>query len=165
MNLIQLRNVSFILSNFLSQKIIFFDDYPFLWSHGQRKWLRKIGQHDPCVEGLNVIIDFNCKNVLNEMTFLQLNIIDFVLRNQFTSRGGDGRVYGHVITKFWLLVSGFSLPYFTCAVNAVSGISWFACTNVRAFSVVTESIGAAVMPSCLTLVYVCNIVNRMHWLI
>ena len=58
-----------------------------------------MGQHDPCVEGLNVIIDFNCKNVLNEMTFLQLNIIDFVLRNQFTSRGVDGRAYGHVITK------------------------------------------------------------------
>ena len=56
----------------------------------------------------------------------------------------------------------FWLPYFTCAVNAVSGISWFACTNVRAFSVVTESIGAAVMRECLTLVDVCKIVNRMH---
>ena len=55
----------------------------------------------------------------------------------------------------------FSLPYFTCAVNAVSGISWFACTNVRAFSVVTESIGVAVMLFCLTLVYVCKIVKRM----
>ena len=44
-----------------------------------------------------------------------------------------------------------SLPYFTCAVNAVSNISWFACTNVRAFSVVTESIGVAVMFSSLTL--------------
>ena len=97
------------------------------------------------------------------MTFLQLNIIDFILRNQFTSRGVDGRVYGHVITK--ILVIGiriFAPLFYTCAVNAVSGISWFTCTNVRAFSVVTESIGAAVMPSCLTLVYVCNIVNRMH---
>ena len=52
----------------------------------------------------------------------------------------------------------FSLPYFTCAVNAVSSVSWFACTNVRAFSVVTESIGVAVMLSCLTLVYICKIV-------
>ena len=33
------------------------------------------------------------------MTFLPLNIIDLVLRNQFTSRGVDGRAYGHVITK------------------------------------------------------------------
>ena len=33
------------------------------------------------------------------MTFLPLNIIDLVLRNQFTSRGADGRAYGHVITK------------------------------------------------------------------
>ena len=55
-----------------------------------------------------------------------------------------------------------SLPYFTCAVNAVSNISWFACTNVRAFSVVTESIGVAVMLSSLTLVDVCKIVKRMH---
>ena len=54
---------------------------------------------------------------------------------------------------------GFSLPYFTCAVNAVSDISWFACTNVRAFSVVTESIGAAVMRLYLTLVDVCKIVK------
>ena len=35
--------------------------------------------------------------------------------------------------------------YFTCALNAVSDKSWFTCTNVRAFSVVTDSIGAAVM--------------------
>ena len=52
--------------------------------------------------------------------------------------------------------------YFTCAVNAVSGKSWFACTIVRAFSVVTESIGVAVMLSSLTLVDVCKMVNRMH---
>ena len=51
---------------------------------------------------------------------------------------------------------------FTCAVKAISKISWFACTIVRAFSVVTESIGVAVMLSCLTLVYVCKIVKRMH---
>ena len=56
----------------------------------------------------------------------------------------------------------FWLPYFTCAVNAVSDVSWFAYTNVRAFSVVTESIGAAVMRECLTLVDVCEKVNRMH---
>ena len=55
---------------------------------------------------------------------------------------------------------GFSLAYFTCAVNAVSDISWYACTIVRAFSVVTESIGVAVMLSCLTLVDVCKMVNR-----
>ena len=56
----------------------------------------------------------------------------------------------------------FSFPYFTCAANAISVISWFACAIVRAFSVVTESIGVAVMLFCLTLVYVCKIVNRMH---
>ena len=50
----------------------------------------------------------------------------------------------------------------TCAIKAISKISWFACTIVRAFSVVTESIGVAVMLSCLTLVDVCKIVNRMH---
>ena len=60
---------------------------------------------------------------------------------------------------------GFSLLYFTCAVNAVSVISWFACTNIGAFSIVTESIGVAVTLSCLTLVYVCKIINRMHWFI
>ena len=54
---------------------------------------------------------------------------------------------------------GFSLPYFTCAVNAVSEISWFACTNVKAFSVVTENIGAAVLRLCLTLVDVCKMVK------
>ena len=54
---------------------------------------------------------------------------------------------------------GFSLSYFTCAVNAVSDISWFACTNVKTFSVVTESIGAAVMRMYLTLVDVCKIVK------
>ena len=53
-------------------------------------------------------------------------------------------------------------PDFTCAVNAVSGKSWFASTSVRAFSVVTESIGVTVMLSCLTLVDVCKIVNTMH---
>ena len=57
---------------------------------------------------------------------------------------------------------GFSIAYFTCAVNAVSGISLFACTNVRAVSVVTESIGVAVMLSCLTIVDVCKIENRIH---
>ena len=49
----------------------------------------------------------------------------------------------------------------TCAIKAISKISWFACTIVRAFSVVTESIGVAVMLSCLTLVYICKIANRM----
>ena len=78
---------------------------------------------------------------------------------------GRTGVWSRDCQNFGFLLSGFSLPYFTCAVNAVSGISWFACTNVRAFSVVTESIGAAMIPSCLTLVYVCNVVNRMHWLI
>ena len=53
-------------------------------------------------------------------------------------------------------------PFFTCAVNAISGKSWFACTIVRAFSVVTESIGVTVMLSCLTLVDVWKIVDRMH---
>ena len=33
------------------------------------------------------------------MTFLPLNLIGLVLRNQVTSRGVDGRAYGHVITK------------------------------------------------------------------
>ena len=61
-----------------------------------------------------------------------------------------------------LSAEGFCIPYFTCAVNAVSGKSWFACTIVRAFSVVTESIGVAVMLSSLTLVDVCKMVNRMH---
>ena len=47
----------------------------------------------------------------------------------------------------------------TCAIKAISKISWFACTIVRAFSVVTESIGAAVMRLYLTLVDVCKIVK------
>ena len=50
----------------------------------------------------------------------------------------------------------------TCAVNAVSSVSWFACANVRAVSVVTESMRVALMLSCVTLVYVCKIVNKMH---
>ena len=61
-----------------------------------------------------------------------------------------------------LSADGFSFPYFTCAVNAVSGKFWFACTIVRAFSVVTESTGVTVMLSRITLVDVCEIVNRMH---
>ena len=50
----------------------------------------------------------------------------------------------------------------TCAIKAISKISWFACTIVRAFSVVTESMRVALMLSCVTLVYVCKIVNKMH---
>ena len=50
----------------------------------------------------------------------------------------------------------------TCAIKAISKISWFACTIVRAFSAVTESMRVAVMLSCLTLVDVCKIVKRMH---
>ena len=51
---------------------------------------------------------------------------------------------------------------FTCAIKAISKISWFARTIVRAFSVVTESMRVALMLSCVTLVYVCKIVNKMH---
>ena len=61
-----------------------------------------------------------------------------------------------------LSAEGFRFLFFTCAVNAISGKSWFACTIVRAFSVVTESIGVTVMLSCLTLVDVWKIVDRMH---
>ena len=50
----------------------------------------------------------------------------------------------------------------TCAIKAISKISWFACTIVRAFSVVTETMRVALMLSCVTLVYVCKIVNKLH---
>ena len=46
------------------------------------------------------------------MTFSQLNIIDFVLRNQFTSRGVDGWVYGHVITEILVIVIRIFAPLF-----------------------------------------------------
>ena len=46
------------------------------------------------------------------MTFLQLNIIDFILRNQFTPRGVDGRVYGHVITKILVIGIRIFAPLF-----------------------------------------------------
>ena len=49
---------------------------------------------------------------------------------------------------------------FTCAIKAISKISWFACTIVRAFSVVTESMRVALMLSCVTLEYVCKIVKK-----
>ena len=61
--------------------------------------------------------------------------------------------------RFFL--SGFCCNI-TCAIKAISKISWFACTTVRAFSVVTESMRVALMLSCVTLVYVCKVVNKMH---